>query len=195
MRAWLLGLALLAAGPVLAQDLPVAPPSPMIDPSAATEGRAIFAQGFALGAFKGGSGTSLADARKAMGGVVDGLDSVEWLCYDLAGSGQRVWLSSDEMSSGFVDTVTVTPRGATRSSHCPELPPKYQPLVIDSNIRLGMTETDLARRLGAPSKKVGTWVVYKTEQVLRDGSATLTLVVNFINGRAVFITAGHIVND
>ncbi len=196
MREWLLGMVVgLAAWPVMAGDLPVAPPSPMVDVSAAPAVKATFAQGFALGAFKGTPRTGLDDAEKALGGMIDTLDSMEWVCYDLPAGGQRVWLSSDEMSGGSVDTVTVTPRGTARSSHCPELPAKFQPLTIDSDIRLGMTPADLTRLLGQPSKTTGTWVVYKSQQLLPDGSATLTLAVNFVNGHAAFIAAGNMVND
>ncbi len=196
IMAALLGIALLA-GPARASDLPVAPPSPPVDSLHAPVVTAVFAQSFSLGTMKSNlAQIGLKDMTRDIGvGVVDQMLPISWLCYDLPKSAQRVWLSSDEASQGFVDTITVTTLSAAASSRCPALPAKYQAVVIDNGLRLGMTKAELIKQLGQPSRQIDTWVVYSAETKDRNGSASRGLAVQFVNGRAAFISATNMVND
>ena len=88
----------------------------------------------------------------------DAADHISWLCYtyDADGVRARVWLvSSGEFGGGdpVVDGVAAAVVGAEASTpaNCPALRPAGAAW-IDRRIWLGLTETELIRRLGKPSE-------------------------------------------
>lgn len=199
MRGWILGVAvMLAAGPALADDLPVAPPSPMIDPYGGKEmakGPAVAT--FALGGFHGQFQTTSLDKIRAAVGAgavqkVPGQDLFDYLCYDLPSGGARVWLAvTDEMGNtgDLVDSVTVKPLEPSdpKSRACPALPARFAPAAIDGNFRLGMSRADLLRLLGQPSLDAGGWLVF--QGAANDSRETVT--VRLDKDKVVFLYASN----
>jgi hypothetical protein len=190
MRAIVAGLLclFLLTGAAQAADRPVPPPIPPLDALNAPAVASRFARTFAIGdldiAF---SQTSLSDLRNALGaGAVASIQGMSWLCYDLPGARQRVWLSSGS-AAGNLETVTVTKIGAS-SSQCPSPPAKTQSIVVDGGIRIGMTRADLTKRLGPPSRQIDTWLIYSAHQ----SGGRQGLAVQFINDKAAFIAITHL---
>lgn len=190
MRGILAGLLslVLVAGSAHAADRPVPPPIPPVDALSAPPVTARFAKRFTIGDLDGAfAQIGLGDMKKALGvGAVASIQGMSWLCYDLPGAKQRVWLSSTAVA-GAMETVTVTKIGAPSAS-CPALAAKSQSVVLDGGIRIGMTRAELAKRLGQPSRQIDTWVVYSAQQ----SGGRQGLAVQFVNDKAAFIAITHL---
>jgi hypothetical protein len=202
MRAILMALGLVAAGPAFAGAAVPAPPSPLLNPSQAEAGsRATFARTFIVGTLKGDLGaTSLAGfvAQARMGKIermAGGGAALAWTCYDVGGD--RMWLSTtDEMGEkAYVDTITITPRDASTPGTCPSLP-SSQKVTVDGVIRIGMTKADLIARLGAPSRQKADWLAYRANPPIKGGGSVFTtLVVRIDGGKVAFIEASNTTAD
>lgn len=190
MRAWLLGMiAGLTAGSAMAADLPVAPPSPMIETRGASPTRAAFAQTLRMGKLKFDLAEDrLSDVVKLIGaGTIgrmgDGGEVLFWACYTLPHT--RVWLAAGE--SETLDTVTAQVSNAPPSASCPALPASYQAISLDGAIWLNMSEADLTRRLGPAGKSAGGWQAWRRD---------LTMAVDKIDeydGLAARIDGGRVI--
>lgn len=187
--AGILGSVMLAAmaGEALAASGAIAPPSPPVDPLHAPPVQTKFVRSFSLGGLttqfpetdlNGMRGAVAAGSVQAMPG------SISWLCYDLPKSGQRLWLSSEAASNGFIDTVTVKTVDKAAGA-CAALPDKFQPLVIGAGLRLGMGKADLLKLMGAPSRQVDTWLVYS------DAQGVQGLAIQLVNDKIVFLSASR----
>lgn len=180
----ILGLTLMASA-ALAADRPVPPPVPPLDTMHAKPVKAVFAQTFKLGTktFRYND-TAVANLPKAVGvGAMDTLAGLTWVCFDLP-SGQRVWFSGE----GQLDFNTITlARNAVASSHCPALPAKFAAVVIDSDLRIGTSRSDVLKRLGQPSRQVDNWLVYSSEYA----EGRIGLASQFDGDKAVFISASN----
>ena len=203
MRGWLLGLAMLVtAGSVAAQDLPVAPPSPLVDPyGGKAMKKAPVVDNFALGGARGQfQVTSLDKVRAAVGGgvvqKVPGQGLFDYLCYDLPSAGERVWLAvTDEMGNegDLVDSVTVKPLQSSdpKSRTCPALPARFAPVIVDGGVRLGMSRKDIIRVLGQPSLDTGGWLVFWSDA--DDNRMTVTARID--GGKVVFLYVSRTSTD
>lgn len=180
----ILGL-MLVTGAALAADRPVPPPIAPLDTMHAKPVKAVFAQTFKLGTkpFRYND-TVVANLPKAVGaGSVDTLAGLAWVCFDLP-SGQRVWFSGE----GHLDFNTVTlARNAAASSHCPAMPAKFTSVVIDPDLRIGMSRAEVLKRLGQPSRQVDNWLVYSSEYT----GGRIGLAIQFDGDRAAFISASN----
>ena len=159
---------MILVGSALAGDLPIAPPSPMVDPYGGTTlVKAPLAQTLKLGGLSLGLGTSdIASVPARIGkGIVreaPGSGMYRYVCYDVVKTQQRVWLAAtDEMGDGrSVDMVTVMrlDSSSAHSSSCPEI--QGESAVVDDFIAIGTPRNDLIKHLGQPSKTTGPWMVY-----------------------------------
>jgi hypothetical protein len=115
--------------------------------------------------------TSLPNVQKTVGvGSVsffgDGAEATSWLCYTLDNSvpHQRLWIMSNAEMGGpqkLVDGIVVQlAAGADSTSDCPSLPTRFQPLVFDHAILLGIREESVRSIFGSPSKILGHWEDY-----------------------------------
>ena len=179
-----MGLVVLATA-AHAADRSVPPPVPPLDTMSAKPVKAVFAQTFKLG----GKKYAFKDVRvsglpQAVGtGAVSSLSDLAWVCFDLPAD-QRVWFSGE----GHLDfnTITLARRGAA-SSQCPAMPAKLTPVVIDADLRIGMTRAEVLKRLGQPSRQIDSWVVYGNEH----GGGRIGLAIQFDGDKAVFISASN----
>jgi hypothetical protein len=100
--------------------------------------------------------TTLREAMAAVGaGRIDQSgdagDSVHWVCYTWQAGGQRLWLSSGELSGGeVIDTITAIGFAGTamETNACPELPAKATPVRLASGPWLGATASELQAAFG-----------------------------------------------
>lgn len=179
-----MGLVVLATA-AHAADRPVPPPVPPLDTMNAKSVKAVFAQTFKVGgkqyAFKDVRVSSLPKAVGA--GAVNSLSDLAWVCFDLPAD-QRVWFSGERHLD--FNTITLARRGAA-TSQCPAMPAKFTPVVIDADLRIGMTRAEVLKRLGQPSRQVDSWMVYGNEYV---GGRT-GLAIQFDGDKAVFISASN----
>ena len=116
---------------------------------------------------------TLADvlSRASVGAIQhagDAGESVYWLCYTLIGHApSRLWITSHGEMGGPERAVTGITITAFESGQpvveCPALPVHMQPVSLQGNVRLGMSERSLAKVLGAPSHKSGDWISYDFE--------------------------------
>ena len=187
MRGILAGLIslMLGAGVAEAADRPVPPPVPPLDTMHAKPVKSVFARTFKLGTkpFRY-SDVVVANLPKAIGaGAVDTLAGLAWVCFDLP-SGQRVWFSGE----GHLDFNTITlARSEGASSRCAAMPAKFTSVIIDPDLRIGMSRTEVLKRLGEPSRQVDNWLVYSSEyQHGRTG-----LAIQFDGDKAAFISASN----
>lgn len=124
----------------------------------------------------------------------DGADWQSWLCYTVPRS-QRVWITtgrlggSGEFASGF---TLVRDARADANEHCPELPEAFRTVVLEPDIRLGMSQTEVERRFGAAEERDG-WRLYQRLDVSdRDNmhrEVTHTLALKLEAGRVTAIEA------
>ncbi len=191
MRGWLIGMALVFAGAAVADDLPVAPPSPLIDPYGGKPLRTPPEIGrFALGNATGKIlATRLDQVKAAVGsGATQGVAGTpfNYLCYDLPAAKQRVWLSSTD---GAVDAVTVKMLDGSDpvSKSCPELPARFGPVVVDGKVRLNMSKAELVSLFGQPSIAAGNWLAF--HGITSHGLTTVT--VRLAQDKAVFLYAAY----
>ena len=203
MRSWLLGMGMmLAAGSALAGDLPVAPPSPMVDPyGGKVMAKAPAVSEFALGGLHGQFGATTFEKTSAATGAgsvekLPGQDLFNYLCYDLPSAKARVWLAAtDEMGNAGnqIDSITVKPIEASdpRSKACPALPARFGPVSIDGRISLGMTRQALVAALGQPSLDTGGWMVFHGEGTDR----RMTITVRIDAGKVAFLYASNTSTD
>ncbi len=198
MRGWLIGLALMAAWPALADDLPVAPPSPLANAGAApATTKVALAVSVTLGKYEARLGeTPLNEVYKTIGAGVmehmgDGGESLEWLCYTLSSDHARLWLSAGE--SGKLDTITATVSDAAPSSHCPEMPDRFGPTHVDRGIWLGLSEAAMTRMLGPAGNSAGPWRMFhrKLEMPASWVDEDDTLAVRFDKNRLVFLAVSR----
>ncbi len=193
------GMMLMMASGAEAADLAIAPPTPVVSRDAPASTTVPFAQGFQLGSFRGGfEDTKLEAVRKFVAsGVIDRQgdagDAEAWLCYDLPG-GQRVWLSSGEISGGAVDRITLWPAGTARSSHCPAVPAGFAGVAVDG-IGLGTTEIELIKRLGQPGKRANGWLVFHHAAKKGQMDDDQTLVVKIDSGRVSALEVSRVVSN
>lgn len=188
----------MTAGIALAGDLPVAPPSPMVEPFAkGHEAKVPLAQTFGFGAssFKLGH-TAFDPVMKQLGGgslqIMAG--EFQYVCYDLPQSQQRVWMAAtDEMGDGSIDSITVKrlEAGDPKSRLCPALPARYQPLRIDGVVQLGTSRNELIQRFGAPVRESGVWLVFNGGGDLSRQSVTVRLEA----GKVAFLYAENTSTD
>ncbi len=81
-----------------------------------------------------------------------------WLCYTIdQGERQRLWITSDYEFGGpelaaLGVTATVLQEGEGATDDCPLLPPKYNPVLLDSGVWLGLSRWDLATKF--PSVRI-----------------------------------------
>ena len=191
---------LIMAGQAAAGDLPIAPPSPLIEPGGGgIRATQPLANSFSLGPLSGnlGYGNDLKKLTKLIGvGRIGDLskqdDPYVYVCYDIPQTRQRVWLiSSDNTDIGdAVDTITEKSLEPTdpKLGACPNLPAKYQPLLVDKVLRLGMRSEDLVKRFGKPGRIAGDWMSFSYP----DDGIVHSLVVRLQNGVVVFLDASSI---
>src|SRR3954451_8318034 len=143
---------------------------------------------FSLGAFAGRfEETTLGAVREAVGaGTIqhqgDAGGSIYWLCYRRAQ--HRLWLVSGEI--GGPDHLVIeiveelTDKAAETSTDCAILPEKFAPLVLDGDLHLGMSRSEVVTALGPPSKSQAAQMVYSHEGKLADGfDETASLILRF----------------
>ena len=208
MRGMIFALGLAAAmcaGEAVAADAPISPPSPLIGPDTGNWSHATFSRHFTVGSLKGDiGGTPLSAIARQVGGQVQSggagsADMQQWLCYDLPSAHQRIWLSiTDEdgngKTTGMITAVPLTDRDP-HSPTCTPLAKAATPLVIDDGIKLGMTRAQLTARLGAPSKDVSGWLVYRANPKINGASVITSLTVHVEADRVVFLEAFMISTD
>ena len=98
----------------------------------------------------------------------DAGESVYWLCYTLPGQKpSRLWvISSGEMGGPerAITGITVAALNPGEPvAECPALPVHMQPVSLQRNIRIRMSERALTRALGTPSHRSGDWISYDFE--------------------------------
>jgi hypothetical protein len=153
-----------------AAEPPPHPPSQALDWPSSLDREP--SKGIALGAFRVQfETTTLRDVQRAafVGAIAQSGDAGEhmlWLCYTIKGPevAERLWIISDGEMGG--DTHAVTAIAARRLSRaaptqgCPELPTAMQPVSLDANVWLGISDAQLEKELG-PSHSVGPWRSYR----------------------------------
>lgn len=117
----------------------------------------------------------------------DGGESLHWLCYT-AGTGvstQRVWIVSNEMGGGRVNSVQAerAPDAAPTAS-CPQLPAKFLPLNLDHGGWIGE----------ASHATVG-WTTYGYAGKRGKFDVTSELAVQTSGGKVVSLSASRITSD
>jgi hypothetical protein len=155
---------------------------------------------FSLGAFAGRfEETRLGAVRKAVGeGTIqhqgDAAGSIYWLCYQRAQ--HRLWVVSHGEMGGRDHRVTeiveeLTEKDAAASTDCAIIPEKFAPVVVDSNLHLGMSRQEVITALGPPSKSEAVQMVYSHEGKLADGfDETAWLILRFREDELVFMRGG-----
>lgn len=156
---------------------------------------------FSLGSFQGVFWkTPLNEVlKKAKNGVVFTDWSVHGfpssLCYSASPKSgiQNIWLSSDgEMGDGSVDSMIVqSVADSGKDEICPALPPQMQPIIIDNNLKLGMTKAELIRQIGPVSKESGEWLIFHHGKSIAgsDCEEWDFIFVQMRKGRAVMLNA------
>ena len=195
----LMVVGLILAGQVVAGDLPIAPPSPLVDPySGAPTSKVAMAQSFAVAgtSFKlGGADIAKIPSRLGQGVVHEETAdrSFRYICYDIPAAQQRVWLAvTDEMGDGrSVDMVTVTRLTSAdpRSSSCSAI--KSSRITIDGFVGIGATKSQLIQKLGQPSFTAGPWMVFRGES----DSARQSITIRLDQDKVAFIYAANTSTD
>lgn len=152
--------------------------------------------------------TTLDDVRKTVGvGYLahqgDAGESINWVCYTNVNpaSVERIWIISHGEMGGRERRVTdisaeLLPNGIA-TTDCPALPEGMKPLILDSQLWLGASESDARTRFGAPSYHKGPWRSFDYQGKARGncegGFDVLNdLLLRFENGRVNFLHAGQV---
>lgn len=125
--------------------------------------------------------TTLQDVLKAVGvGKLehsgDAGDSRTWLCYVTAphdGHVSRLWLVSGEIDSGKYITGVSARRvssGTRATASCPQLPASFDHIVLDNDVWLGVSKSELAGRLKEPSHVSGDWRMFDYTRMFKADS-------------------------
>jgi len=143
--------------------------------------------------------TRLDAVRDAVGGGTvahqgDAGESIYWLCY--RNSRRNLWIVSDGEMGGREHRVTevveeLVSKDSGASVDCPEIAKKFEPVVLDRGICLGMTRKQAITALGPPSKSDGAWLIYSHLGRLENGfDEAGWLLLAFRGGRIAFMRGG-----
>jgi hypothetical protein len=114
--------------------------------------------------------TPLKDVAKHFGATVgsrgDASEALQWLCFHGSDAGGRwaLWLESSEMGGGTIDGFALQriSSEATVDQRC-----RAGETRIDLPVRLGVTESDLSRILGAPTAKYRNTLIFDHEHEVK----------------------------
>jgi hypothetical protein len=143
--------------------------------------------------------TTLADVQHAAGvGEVhhhgDAAESMDWLCYSLPATNDRVWLTSSEMGGGTVIDGVLAERfadGLPALAACPALPEALASLRFGDGFALGATPEQAQRTFGKPRPAGDNWHYIYSGTV--DGQFELSgeASVHFTDGRVGGVRLGQ----
>jgi len=149
--------------------------------------------------------TTLDDVRKTVGiGDLahqgDAGASINWVCYTNVNPArvERIWIISDGEMGGPERRVTgISAEGLPNgiaTTDCPALPAGMKPLILDSRLWLGATESYARTRFGVPSYNQGPWRSFnfqgKAKGSCGEGFDVLNdLLLRFENGRVNLLHA------
>ncbi len=112
--------------------------------------------------------TPLKDIQKKLGGIIGSSghagDFVEWICFhDSEAKGRRVlWLESNEMGGHLVDGFALQ-RVAEKATLDRRCRAGASEIELPAGITLGLTESEVLRRLGPPTAKYGNILYFEHE--------------------------------
>lgn len=149
--------------------------------------------------------TTLAAIQKKVGsGAIshqgDAAASLYWLCY--TGHRERIWIMAHGEMGGSKHNVTSVAaesmEHAEATNDCPVLPSKFQPVTLDNDLWLGITEESVLQILGKPSHTEEDWLFFDYEGKKpaackpEDADVTNWVFLKKRQGRVVRIHAGQV---
>ncbi|ESQ81044.1 hypothetical protein [Asticcacaulis sp. YBE204] len=142
-----------------------------------------------------------ATGHKRIGHKGDASEALDWLCFTIkAPQPYRLWLSSSEMGGGTVDGVDMRAEAATATEDCPILAARLTPVSVDG-VRIGMTQAEVRKALGAPSDQRDGWWIYTYEKNVRPSdpgyffTAYGHMMLHFEDGRLTQISAVRVTSN
>ncbi|MDR0477947.1 MAG: hypothetical protein LBH14_08465 [Desulfobulbaceae bacterium] len=111
--------------------------------------------------------TTLREIKDRVGvGVIhergDAGDYESYLCYS-GRTAERIWVSAGEMggSEHAVTSVLLsTAIGSERPADCPQLPDRFQPILVNRSLSIGSSVGQLEKLFGSPSTQKDGWLLY-----------------------------------
>ncbi|MDC7682632.1 hypothetical protein PQU92_05055 [Asticcacaulis sp. BYS171W] len=150
--------------------------------------------------------TSLIDLAKAtghrrIGHEGDASEALDWLCFTVKSpQPYRLWLSSSEMGGGTIDGVNMRAEAAKATEDCPILGARLTPVSVDG-VRIGMTQVEVRKVLGAPADQRDGWWIYTYEKNVRPSdpgyffTAYGHMMLRFEAGRLTHLSAGRVTSN
>ncbi len=136
----------------------------------------------------------------------DAGESTYWLCYTNLGITQteteRIWIAAHGEMGGREHYVTSVSAqlvpGSDATADCPALPKNLQPVSLDNQLWLGVSEGAVFSKLGAPSYKKDGWQSFdfqgKVQGQCEGGGFDLTawLLLHLQDGRIHSLRVGQV---
>ena len=124
----------------------------------------------------------------------DGGEFQMWVCYTLAASNTRVWLTSSELGGEeYIDGMAATriSPDAKGSVECPELSAEHASASIDRGIWLGTTLKNVKANLGHPNKSPRSIIYYAYDGTEGGFDVNSTLALRMHNNMVTELHAVH----
>ena len=124
----------------------------------------------------------------------DGGEFQMWVCYTLAASQTRIWLTSSELGGEeYIDGMVATriPVTAKSNADCPSLGGEYASASIDRGIWLGATLKTVKATLGRPNKSPRSIIYYAYDGTEGGFDVNSTLALRMHNNIVTELHAVH----